>query len=165
MHLSKAQLSNHNPVSQHRNHAANQMRRGAGPKKSWLFFEFSFHLLNSSLRQFDHQRRLLPQQIYTLLIPILTHFAKLHIEIPQHPRKDRAHLGVCQTKGGEKRGISRKHRVLSQIGDICSSRLSDAIPGTVGEGLTGLSLVARVEWIVEPAFRDEAFGVAEVGFG
>ena len=50
----------------------------------------------SSLRQLDHQRRLLPQYKHKLVVPLLARFAKLHVEMPEHPRKDAANLRVGQ---------------------------------------------------------------------
>ena len=113
----------------------------------------------ASLRQLDHQRRFLPQQIYTLLVPLLARFAKLHVEIPEHPRKNAAHLGVCEAGG---QGLSRKTAVGHwRFG----SPLSNAVPWTEGKRLTSASLVVCIDLIAKPAFWYEIFGVAEVFFG
>ncbi len=61
------------------------------------FLRRSFYLANYSLCQLNHQRRLLPQHECSLIAPLFALFAKLHIEIPEHPRKDGSHLGVRQT--------------------------------------------------------------------
>lgn len=47
-----------------------------------------------SLFQLDHQSRSLPQHKDQLVIPPLARFAKLHVEMPEHPGQNRAYLGV-----------------------------------------------------------------------
>lgn len=46
--------------------------------------------------QSNHQRRLLPQRKSTLLIPIITLLANLHIEVPEHARQNHTHFGIGQ---------------------------------------------------------------------
>ena len=114
---------------------------------------------SGSLRQPDHQRRLLPQYKNKLVVPLPARFAKSHVEMPEHPRKDATYFRVGQPRTN---GISGD---TSGGGRRCSSRLSDAVPGTDGEGLNGRSLVVCIGWVVEPALWYKAVWVAEVDLG
>ena len=67
--------------------------RQHGPKTK------SSYSASGSLRQLDHQRRLLPHYKYKLLIgPPFARFAKFHVEMPEHSREDAADFRVRQTK-------------------------------------------------------------------
>ena len=66
----------------------------------------------------------------------------------------------CGTKG-----ISISRNNCGRRSEVQSSLLPDAIPWTDRERLKYRSLVVCVDWIVEPAFRYEGFGVAEIVLG
>ena len=66
-----------------------------------------------SLPQPDHQRGFLPQHEDKLLGPPSARFAELHVEMPEHPRKDAADFRVRQTRG---RFVSARLRSGETIG-------------------------------------------------
>lgn len=87
-----------------------------------------------------HQRRLLPQRIRLLLIPLPALLAKLQIKVPENSRQNQAHFVVRQV-------------------------LADAVPRTIREWLQHVSFII-VEWRrrIVHFFREPTLGNESVWF-